>query len=76
MNRQGSFFALVAGLSVLDEFSGVKSLSFPQFSEGTPPWHNYHVPKEMRKGKTPEEIDKLRKEMWETAFTEREKERE
>jgi hypothetical protein len=28
------------------------------------PWDNYHVPKAMRKGKRPEDIDVLRKELW------------
>jgi hypothetical protein len=29
------------------------------------PWHDCHVPKAARKGKTPEEIETLRRELWE-----------
>jgi hypothetical protein len=29
------------------------------------PWYGYQIPKTMRKGKAPEEIDALRKELWE-----------
>jgi hypothetical protein len=29
------------------------------------PWHKRHLPKAARKGKTPEEIETLRKNLWE-----------
>jgi hypothetical protein len=29
------------------------------------PWHGYQVPKALRKGKTPGEIEELRKTLWE-----------
>jgi hypothetical protein len=29
------------------------------------PWSDYHIPKALRKGKTPGEIEELRKTLWE-----------
>jgi hypothetical protein len=32
---------------------------------GKKPWRGYHIPKAIRKGKSPDEIETMRKELWE-----------
>jgi hypothetical protein len=51
---------ILAAMSLLRDNS--PEIKYPKAKQ---PWHNYPVPKSMRKGKMPDEIQALRKELWE-----------
>jgi hypothetical protein len=65
MNKGKSFLAATAMLlTMLPENIELVPELVPQISVKNP-WYNFHVSKAMRAGKTPKEIDALRKELWE-----------
>jgi hypothetical protein len=64
MNKHSSVLAAMAAFNLLRENTKPDTVLINQ-PPGERPWDNYHVPKAARKGKTPEEINALRKELWE-----------
>jgi hypothetical protein len=68
MNNLSAMLAFMTGPFLSQ---GNESVEIACLSEKNP-WHDYDIPKSMRKGKTPDEINTLRKELWEKS-TEQEK---
>jgi hypothetical protein len=71
MNKFSSALAIIAVLNLLRENAESAPVLINQYPTERP-WHDYHVPKALRKGKRPEEIDALRKELWEQSKSEEE----
>jgi hypothetical protein len=71
MNRFSSALTTMAALSLLKENTKSDPVLINQYPAERP-WHNYHVPKALRKGKSPGEIDALRKELWKQSKPEEE----
>jgi hypothetical protein len=48
-------------------------LGMPSIKKSAPPWHYIHIPKKYRKGKTYEEIQTARKEIYEAVMEDKKK---
>jgi hypothetical protein len=56
-----TWLPLIAAQLLAKEHRPLEIIDLP----GQKSWREYHIPKAMRKGKTPDELDALRKALWE-----------